>query len=53
MEYKAMSINGRIYGINDKEEKIKKKEKLNYNFGIITNFNFHCKEFEKDYDNHL
>ena len=53
MEYKAMSINGRIYGINEKEEKNKKKKKLNDNFGIITNFNFHCKEFEKDYVKNL
>jgi len=58
MEYKAMSINGKIYGIKDKheknkEEKIKKKKKLKDNFGVITNFNFHCKDFNKDYVNNL
>ena len=57
MEYKAMSVNGKIYGIN--ESKHKKKEKnikkenniLKDNFGIITNFNFHSNEFMKDYVN--
>ena len=58
MEYKAMSINGKIYGIKNKheknkEEKIKKKKKLKDNFGVITNFNFHCKDFNKDYVNNL
>ena len=52
MEYKAMSINGKIYGINkrNKEEK-KKKKNLKDDYGIITNFNFHCDEFNKDYVN--
>ena len=61
MEYKAMSINGRIYGIKqknerykeEKEEKIKKNKIIKDNFGVITNFNFHCKEFNKDYVNNF
>ena len=58
MEYKAMSINGKIYGIketddNKKEEKEKKKKKLSDNFGVITNFNFHCQEFKKDFVNNV
>ena len=57
MEYKAMSINGKIYGIRDKkyqkmeENKNKYNKILKDNFGIITNFNFHSKEFIKDYVN--
>ena len=53
MEYKAMSINGKIYGINDREEKnLKKKKKIkNDEYGTITNFNFSCHEFKKDFVN--
>ena len=58
MEYKAMSINGKIYGIKKgkKKEKIeennkKKKKKLKDDFGSITNYNFHCKEFKNDFVN--
>ena len=46
MEYKAMSINGKIYGINTKE---KKKKSRKDEYGIITNFNFSCPEFKKDF----
>ena len=46
MEYKAMSINGKIYGINTKE---KKKKPRKDEYGIITNFNFSCPEFKKDF----
>ena len=58
MEYKAMSINGKIYGVKEKndikkEEIEKKKKKLNDKFGIITNFNFHCQEFKKDFVNNM
>ena len=55
MEYKAMSINGKIYGIQNKEEinNIKKKiQILKDEYGIITNFNFFCDEFNEDYINH-
>ncbi len=52
MEYKAMSINGKIYGIKNKEEmkleNKKKKIKLNDEYGFITNFNFSSNEFIKD-----
>ena len=53
MEYKAMSINGKIYGINNekKKEKIEEKLKLKDDFGIITNFNFQCDDFQKDFVN--
>ena len=57
MEYKAMSINGKIYGIKEKHEKKKnekkdnKKKNLSDNYGVITNFNFHCKKFNEDYIN--
>ena len=60
MEYKAMSINGKIYGLNNKEKKekengmkhIKKKNKvIQDEYGIITNFNFFCDEFNNDYIN--
>ena len=58
MEYKAMSINGKIYGVKEKDDKKKeeiekKKKKLNDKFGIITNFNFHCQEFKKDFVNNM
>ena len=58
MEYKAMSINGKIYGIKEKDDKKKeeiekKKKKLSDKFGIITNFNFHCQEFKKDFVNNM
>ena len=50
MEYKAMSINGKIYGINEEETKTKnKKKKLKDEYGSITNFNFSCHEFNKDF----
>ena len=55
MEYKAMSINGKIYGIQNKEEidNIKKKSQIiKDEYGIITNFNFICDEFNEDYINH-
>ena len=52
MEYKAMSINGKIYGIKNKEEmkleNKKKKIKLNDEYGFITNFNFSSNEFIQD-----
>ena len=55
MEYKAMSINGKIYGIkNEKKqnkEGKKKNKKLKDEFGVITNYNFHCSEFKKDFVN--
>ena len=58
MEYKAMSINGKIYGIkNEKKKKkneennIKKNKKLKDEFGSITNYNFHCSEFKQDFVN--
>ena len=55
MEYRAMSINGKIYGLKDTESsedednnpKINKKD----NYGIITNFNFLSKTFMEDYVN--
>ena len=52
MEYKAMSINGKIYGIHKSKNKEEKKKKINLkdDYGIITNFNFHSNEFNKDYD---
>ena len=49
MEYKAMSINGKIYGIQNKEEN--KKIIINDEYGCVTNFNFSCQEFEKDFVN--
>ena len=52
MEYKAMSINGKIYGIKNKEMKKEKRNKeINDEFGSITNFNFSCNEFNKDFIN--
>jgi len=55
MEYKAMSINGKIYGINERKNKEEKKKKNNLkdDFGLITNFNFQCSEFNKDYVNNV
>ncbi len=55
MEYKAMSINGKIYGINERKNKEEKKKKNNLkdDFGLITNFNFQCNEFNKDYVNNV
>ena len=52
MEYKAMSINGKIYGINNNKEK-KSKKIINDEFGSITNFNFTCHEFKKDFINNI
>ena len=52
MEYKAMSINGKIYGINNNKEK-KNKKIINDEFGSITNFNFTCHEFKKDFINNI
>ena len=60
MEYKAMSINGKIYGMNDGDgsknkntnnnKKNKNNKKLKDEYGVITNFNFHCEEFNKDFN---
>ena len=54
MEYKAMSINGKIYGIDNKEElniNKKKNKVLKDEYGVITNFNFSCSEFDNDFVN--
>ena len=55
MEYKAMSINGKIYGLEEKEsskgEKNDLKLNLKDNFGIITNFHFKSNTFMRDYVN--
>ena len=60
MEYKAMSINGKKYGMNDGDgsknkntnnnKKNKNNKKLKDEYGVITNFNFHCEEFNKDFN---
>ena len=47
-----MSINGKIYGINNNKEK-KNKKIINDEFGSITNFNFTCHEFKKDFINNI
>ena len=49
MEYKAMSINGKIYGIKNKEEKKNKNFLIKDEYGIVTNFNFFCPEFTQDF----
>ena len=51
MEYKAMSINGKIYGIKNKEEKKNKNFLIKDEYGIVTNFNFFCPEFTQDFVN--
>ena len=50
MEYKAMSINGKIYGIDEEiNERYKNIKQPKDDFGIITNYNFLSQEFEQDY----
>ena len=50
MEYKAMSINGRIYGVNREKEE-EKEIRIKDDFGFITNYNFYCEDFIKDFVN--